>query len=824
MDRPSRAAGVVTAVPSAACRRRVGLRTSALVSLVLAWNGAAAADGPPDFARQGWPFLKNYCIDCHGGGQPEAELSLEGFRDAASLVKGRTALDRVLRMVQSGDMPPPDAEDRPSAAEIAEFTREVQAVLDHHDRTAPPDPGRVTMRRLNRAEYRNTVRDLMGIDFDPTEDFPADDIGHGFDNIGDVLTLPPVLMERYLSAAEAIVAAAIVPRPPRPPKRVLAARYSEPASADVGAKAMEGDFRRLATDGATDLETGPINTPYTWEPAGEYIFRIRVYARSQLPEVPVAVLVQGKDLPDPSPEDELARLSGTVLRPARILKVFTVKADTPERADVLEVRVPPMPGRHRMMVANFRPAQGQSPVRLYVQHLVLEGPSDTRPASHRRLLAVLPDRPREEQTREVLTRFLRRAYRRVPTPAEVARLAQLADAAVADGQAWEAAMQLAMQAALCSPKFLFRMELDDRPHSPASRPLDEFQLASRLSYFLWSTMPDDELLDLAERGQLTGQLDAQVRRMLVDEKSSALVENFALQWLQVQRLASVAPDEKLFPSFNDRLRRAMLQETILFFQSVMREDRSVLDLIGADYTFLNEPLARHYGIADTHGNRSGGRPRRPGGQPIRGETFQRVSLQDGVRGGVLTQASVLTVTSNPTRTSPVKRGRWVLEQVLGEPPPAPPPDVPELPEGEQAAAQGSLRQRLEMHRRNSGCANCHMKMDAIGFALENFDAVGAFRTKDGEFDIDAAGEFSDGSRFVGPEELKAFVKERTHPFTRCLAEKMLIYALGRGLEYYDRRAVEQVVGAVEANDYRFSALVGAVVRSDPFRLRRGSQE
>jgi hypothetical protein len=791
-----------------------------LCAMMLLLSRVSAADETaPDFARAGRPFLEKHCLGCHSGEKPKAELSLDVFRDSASVVRQRKVWDHVLEMIHAGEMPPKQRP-RPAVADVDAFTLHVKAVFDYADRTAKPDPGRVTMRRLNRTEYKNTIRDLIGVDFDPTADFPSDDIGHGFDNIGDVLTLSPVLMERYLAAAESIASQAIVPNPQAPPKRHLSTRYTEPASANVP---LEGNFRVLATDGTSPLAAGPINTPYMWDDGGEYIFRTRLYAKTGNGQpLRVAVLVHGKDLPQVSSDDELAKLSGFVLRPTKILGTFEVKADKPENAQVLEVRMPPMPGRHRMVVGIMKPAEGQPPAKLYVEYLALEGPLDTRPASHRRLLACSPDKPQAEQTREVLRRFVTRAYRRPPTRDELERLAKLVEEAQAAGEKWEAGIQLAVQATLCSPKFLFRAELDDRPQSPDARSLDEFQLASRLSYFLWSTMPDDELLSLAEKKQLTANLDRQVRRMLADPKSSALVRNFAMQWLQIQRLEWIAPDAQLFPTFNDKLRASMLQETELFFESVMREDRSILDLVDADYTFLNEPLARHYGIADTNGNALGQKPQRPGGQPIRGDQFLRVSLQDRSRGGLLTQASVLTVTSNPTRTSPVKRGRWVLEQILGAPPPPPPPNVPELPSDERAVAGGSLRQRLEVHRKNPSCANCHAKMDPIGFALENFNAVGAFRTKDGAFDIDASGEFADGAKFQGPEDLKTIIQGKSDLFARCLAEKMLIYALGRGLEYYDRPTVERIVQAVAANDYKFSALVIEIVKSDPFRLRRGS--
>lgn len=644
-------------------RRRVGLLILSF-PFALAFGyccpvTAAEQTDPAGFPQAGVPFLQKYCLACHSGTKPEADLSLAQFRDEASVLKQQKLWDNVIGMIETGGMPP-EGEPQPTVQQREAFVRSVKDIFQRAARDAKPDPGRVTMRRLNRTEYRNTIRDLVGVDFDPTEDFPSDDIGHGFDNIGDVLTMSPVLMERYLAAAEAVM----------------------------------------------------------------------------------------------------------------------------QRA--------------------------------------FQGPAETRPASRRGLLACGADKPQAEQTREILRRFASRAYRRPATTEEVDRLARLAESAAAAGQPWEGGLQLAMQAVLCSPKFLFRAELDDRPDSPEVRPLDEFQLASRLSYFLWSSMPDEELSQLAEKNQLRAGLENQVRRMLQDPKAEALVENFALQWLQLKRLAMFAPDPQRFPKFDDPLRSAMLEETKRFFASVMREDRSILDLLDSDYTFLNERLARHYGIVDTQGTRSGKPPVRPGGQPIRGSEFVRVSLADNERGGLLTQASVLAVTSNPTRTSPVKRGKWVLEQILGTPPPPPPPNVPQLPEGSQAEATGSLRQRFEQHRSNPVCANCHARMDPIGFAFENYDAVGAYRTKDGAFDIDTAGQLPDGRSFQTLAELKAIMKEKKDEFARCLSEKMLIYALGRGLEHYDQVALDRIVEAMKRDNYRFSTLVREIARSDPFQKRRGT--
>lgn len=795
-------------------------------TMILFWLTATlalAADEPaPDFAKAGRPFIERHCLVCHSGKEPKAELSLEAFRDSASVVRQRKVWQNVLRMVTSGEMPPKDRT-RPSVAEVEAFTSHVTAVFDHADRHAKPDPGRVTMRRLNRTEYKNTVRDLLGVDFDPTEDFPSDDIGHGFDNIGDVLTLSPVLMERYLAAAETIAERVIMVNPPPPAKRYLAGRFLQPNNAQTS----QAPFRVLDPTSTEPVHSGPFMAPADYlkfSADADLILRANLYAETKgTSPVKVALFLLGNNLQDTSPDEEVDQLMGAkVPRPMKILKVFEITARDEKQPQEIEFPIHRMGNLRNAGVALLKPPAGEEPAKLFIQHIWSEGPLETRPKSHLMILGNSADKPQAERTREVLARLARRAYRRAPTDEELKRLTSLVDQSLAQGEKWEAGIQHAIQAILCSPKFLFRVELDDRPLASEPRSLDEFQLASRLSYFLWSTMPDDDLLDLADKRQLTANLDGQVRRMLTDARSSELVRKFALQWLQIQRLEWIAPDAQLFPTFNDKLRAAMLKETELFFESIVREDRSVLDLLDADYTFLNEPLARHYGIADTNGNWLGQKPERPKGMPIRGEAFQRVSLQGRSRGGLLTQASVLTVTSNPTRTSPVKRGRWVLEQILGEPPPPPPPNVPELPSSEQAVAGASLRQRLEVHRQNPSCANCHAKMDPIGFALESYNAVGAFRTKDGEFEIDASGEFADGTKFGGADDLKTILKDKREAFARCLAEKMLIYALGRGLEHFDRPATERIVKSLAAGDYKFSVLAVEIVKSDPFRLRRGS--
>lgn len=795
-----------------------------LISLT-ASHSVLAADAPPepapDFAAGGIAFLKTHCIACHGGDDPAAELSLVPFDSAEVIVKSRKAWDAVLRVIDNGEMPPADRP-QPSPADVDAFTGLIREIFNHADRNAKPDPGRVTMRRLNRTEYRNTIRDLVGVDFDPTADFPSDDIGYGFDNIGDVLSISPVLMERYLAAADSIMSRAIVPNPPAVIKRHLGSTYTEPASSESGGLVVNG-YRPMRSSGERPIDVGPVNTSYKWDSEGDYKFRTKVYKESEGDKpLRVTILVSGKELADRSPDEQLDQLLGNVPRPAKILKTFEVTATEAAKAEVLEVDVPAIAGRERMLVAIDKVTGDQPPTTLWIEHLALDGPLDTRPASQRRLLAVDPTRPATEQTADVLGRFLRRAFRRDPLPEEVERLSKLVADMMAGGESWESGMQVAMQAVLCSPKFLFRVELDSNPSDPTPRPLDDFQLASRLSYFIWNTMPDDELLDVAGRGELVAQLDQQVKRMLADKRAAALVDSFAMQWLQLRRIESIAPDMARFPSFNAKLRDAMVRETELLFEAVVNEDRSILDLIGADFTHLNEPLARHYGIVDTEGNLQGQAVVRPGGQAIKGDEFVRVSLGDSPRGGLLGQASLLTVTSNPTRTSPVKRGRWVLEQLLGAPPPPAPPNVPELEEEGEAAAGGSLRERMEQHRKNPACANCHAKMDPIGFALENFDAIGAYRTKDGEHEIDASGEFADGTKVDGPKELRSLILQRRDDFTRCLVEKMLTYAIGRGIEYYDRPVVERIVREMPEGDYKFSQLVTKIVKSEAFLQRRGS--
>jgi mono/diheme cytochrome c family protein len=832
MNRHPRQLGCTSTATRGAGRRGVRMAVPWLVVVAVFVDATAdlrpvrAEDAVTDSADMR-EFLARHCVDCHGDSKPEGDVTLSWPADDAGLLAQRKLWETALRRVEAGEMPPQD-QPRPAAAEAASFVAGMRQRYAEADLRAPADPGRVTMRRLNRVEYRNTIRDLVGVDFDPTTDFPSDEIGHGFDTIGDVLTVSPLLLERYLDAAEAVMERAIPATPPPVVKRRRQAQYTEPASPDVKRLIVAG-FRRMSTAGQGAIELGPINAPFEWEADGEYELRTKVYAAADAPQpVRLTLLVSGKDLPQPAAQEDLDRLSGAVPRTSRILGSFVVTGISKETANEFKVRVPPLPGRDRVLIAIEKPAMEtiEAPentegtngeettdapaTTVFVEGLDLSGPLDSRPATQKRLLACAATGSQEDQTREVLGRFLRRAFRRRLEQGELDRHVALVDKAVKSGRDWHAGVQFAMQAALCSPKFLFHVESDDQPDDDGVQSLDEFQLASRLSFFLWSTMPDDELLDLADHGQLSENLDTQVRRMLADPRAAALVTSFAMQWLQLKRIEFISPDGELFPTFNNDLRAAMLQETELFVGGVFLEDRSVLELIDADSTFVNAPLAKHYGLEDAY--------RKAGGK---GKDFHRVPTADRTRGGLLSQAGILTATSNPTRTSPVKRGRWVLEQLLGEPPPPPPPNVPELEENEGESATASLRERMEVHRRNAACAGCHARMDAIGFALENYDAVGAFRTKDGMLDIDADGTFPNGTSFSGPVGLKDVLLAMKREYCRCLTEKMMTFALGRGLEPADRPTIERVVDRLESQDYKVSVLVAGIVTSDAFRQRRG---
>lgn len=760
-----------------------------MVAAGVSWLFAAAAaeplfPGDQTFQERVRPLFEKYCYDCHGDGMKKGGFALDRDRDVAAMTQHRADWQLVLRNVRSSEMPP-EKKPQPTAEEREIILGWLSQYVLSAD-CSKPDPGRVTVRRLNRAEYNNTIRDLVGVDFQPADDFPADDIGYGFDNIGDVLSLSPILFEKYLAAAETILDRAIVvggPREGGPTQRLEAEKLPSTA---VGGPYGNNFAMSL-------MREGEVGTNVVVRAAGDYFLRVRAFGQQAGPELP-KMEMRWSDRP-----------------------VATHAVHALEHAPAMyESRLALTPGEYKFTAAyinNYVNQQEPNPDlrdrNLFIDYLELVGPLAIQPLpeSHTRIFFQSPGPASTNETaRAIIERFAARAFRRPVLGAELERLAGIASQASSDGEPFEAAVGYALQAVLVSPHFLFRGEIQPEPGNPAAiHDIDEFALATRLSYFLWSTMPDDTLRALAASGRLRAQLEPQVRRMLADPKSGAMVKNFGAQWLQIRSLATALPAREAYPDYDDELRLGLEKETELFFANIMRENRSVLEFLDADYTFVNERLARHYGLAG-----------------VSGPEFQKVSLAGTARGGVLTQGSILTITSNPTRTSPVKRGKWILENILGTPPPPPPPDVPELDEEKGSALTGSLRQRMEQHREKPLCASCHSRMDPIGFGFENFDGVGRWRDKDGSFEIDPAGKLVSGESFAGPAELKKILlgSKRTE-YLRCLSEKLLTYALGRGLEFYDQCAIDRIVESLEKNEFRFHTLVMETVRSVPFQKARG---
>jgi hypothetical protein len=722
-----------------------------------------------EFHGQVEPFFTRYCLKCHGAEEPKGEFSLQGYLSRAAIVADREAWEKVSRKLHDREMPP-EEEPQPEVAERERATSWIDQQLAQFDCGRDRDPGRVTIRRLNRNEYNNTIRDLLGVDFHPADDFPSDDVGYGFDNIGDVLSMPPILLEKYLAAAEKIA------------ERALGTDQVNLVTGETtGGETIEGGARILTHK----LE---VSAPVRMFGQGEYMFRVRAYGE-QAGDEPVKM---------------------TMYLDNKVIRTFDVNA-VEGKPELYEGWMTTKGGQRTFSIAflndYYEPEQPAPNDRnLIISDLEVMGPYPP----NARLVIPREHTPENRMlvARESLNALVSRAFRRPSTSGEVDRLLKLVDLALAEGDNFNAAMGVALQAILVSPHFLFRVELDPAPNGPGNvRTLSDFEFATRLSYFLWSSMPDDELLGLARSGQLRkdDELEKQVRRMLADRKAQALVENFAGQWLQLRNLRTMAPDKGQYPGFDDALRAAMQTESELFFAAVMREDHSVLDFLDSDYTFVNERLARHYGISGISGNE-----------------FRKVTLERGQRGGVLGHASVLTVTSNPTRTSPVKRGKWVLENLLGTPPPPPPAEVPPLDEKPSEVAGGTLRERMEQHRAKADCAICHNRMDPLGFGLENYDGIGGWRAKDGPFDIDASGTLPNGQSFSGPAELKRVLLARQDDFVRCLTEKMLTYGLGRGVEYSDKCTVADVANAMREHEYKFSSMILAIVQSDAFQKRRGA--
>jgi hypothetical protein len=740
--------------------RRVGILAG------IAFGGCLSAlCAPADtFESDVKPFLKANCVLCHAGENPAGGLDLNRFLslDATAALASRDKWELVSQKLLSGEMPP-SAMPRPPAEGIVAVRAWVESEYAHLDQMAKPSPGRVTARRLSRYEYNHTILDLLGVDFHPADDFPPDDSGYGFDNIGDILTVSPGLMEKYLKVAKTIadtVTTVAQPKVKPTVDRYLAERI--------------GQYPRLREE-----------FTYKFAADGEYRFRTTWFQNL------------GQGLP----------IEGKFYLDGKLAAVVKLTTTTDmDRAFAAQVLV--SFGPHRV-TADLKVLDPNYKKNLpYLEYTEIQGPVVQRSIglseAHRRLFTCSPGLGSNEAScaRQILTPLVKRAWRRPVTKQELASLLQLVAVAQKRGDSFEQAIGVALQAILVSPYFLYRIEPD--PVQSGAYRLNQYELAARLSYFVWSSMPDDALLTLADRGQLQGPavLHAQIKRMLADPKSKRLVEAFGGQWLETRNLDDAAkPDAKKFPGYDEDLRDAMKTETQMFLQAIVDEDRSVLDLLDARFTYLNERLARFYGI-----------------QGVSGEQFRRVELDGVQRSGILTQASVLTVSSYPTRTSPVIRGKYILDNILGAPPPPPPPGVPLLDEA-TLGKDVTVRQQLEKHRSNALCASCHSKMDPLGFGLENYDAIGRWRNLDGKLPVDATGVLPNGNTFSTPAELKEILKSDPDTFVRCLVQKLLVFALGRGLENYDRPAIDQITKNVAVGGYRFSKIIEEIVNSAPFQMR-----
>jgi hypothetical protein len=724
-----------------------------------------------------------YCTGCHSDKLKTGGVSLSNLGANAATLDAAT-LEKVLHKLRAGEMPPAGMP-RPDAATYAALTASLETELDS-DARAHPNPGAPAVHRLNRAEYRNAVRDLLDLDLDHSANLPPDDSGYGFDNIGDVLTVSPLHMEKYLANARRIARLALGTLKPSSALE----RFTPP--------------RGTVND---SIDALPLN-----ERGGILIHRYFPFDA----DYSILVRVRGNPGPGMPPAKLDLRVDG------ERVKLYEAGIDTAEANQGtrnFQLRLPFAAGAHEIAAAFLTenakiedgPPRGAnnnpSTNGLFVDYVAIGGPYDPKgPGDTESRKRIFICRSQEDAcARRILTSLARQAYRRPVIAADVDPLMKLFATGRADGSSggssFEAGIEMALTAILVSPEFLFRVE-----HSNGR--LTDLELASRLSFFLWSSLPDEELLQTAERGKLhdPAVLRQQTLRLLSDPRSQALLDNFAGQWLQLRNIAEWHPDPQKYPQFNDALRVAFERESSLFFENIVREDRSVLELIDSDYTFLNERLARYYGVPGVHGS-----------------YFRRVPVTSKERGGVLTQGGILMVTSYPTRTSPVLRGKWILENILGAPPPPPPPNVPQLEENAVGSAR-SLREQLEKHRASVACSLCHSRLDPLGFSLENFDGVGKYRVEEGGSPIDASGSMSNGITVTGPAGLKKVILERKDEFVEVMAGKLLTYALGRGLEYYDQPAVRQIRREMAADHERFSTLVLGVVNSVPFQMRRAPQK
>jgi cytochrome c551/c552 len=776
--------------------------TAALIALAGCLGTLAVpteAQAPPS-AASNRALLQRYCVGCHNNQVKTGAVSLQDV-DLLKLGEQADVLEKVLRKVKSGQMPPAGLP-HPDAATSAAFVKWLEGALDA-EAGAHINPGGTAIHRLNRAEYSNAVRDVLDLDVDAGAALPVDDSGYGFDNIGDVLSLSSTLLDSYIAVARKVARLALGDMSIKPVTEAFEPRREVGGNRPIPAR-LEWIGEDLPFNSA-----GGVSIRHYFPLDAEYVLRVNTGNADSDKASELRVPIKAG----------LHAVAVTFPRESLRPEIAPTAAQNGQRGGGGRggAASVPLAVDLRLDGASIRRStvQGQPGTLPKLTNLSLSGPfNPTGPgdtASRRRILICRPANAGEETScaSRILGQLARRAYRRPVSGADVRPLVAFYQKARGAGS-FEYGIQKALEAVLISPDFVFRMEVDPAAQKQAAHRVTNVELASRLSFFLWSSVPDDELLGVAEKGNLADPevLQQQVRRMLDDPKSSALTANFAGQWLHIRNLATVRPDPVVFADFDESLRASMRTETELFFDSMVRENRSALELLTANYTFLNDRLARHYGI-----------PR------IYGSQFRRVTLQDPKRGGLLGQASLLTVTSPPNRTSVVQRGKWVLENLLGAPPPPPPPDVPSLDATTKGSHAISLRAALEQHRANPGCAGCHAVMDPIGFALENYNGIGQWRAEDGGSPIDASGKLPDGTQFSGPAGLrKALTDARREEFASTVVSKLLTYGLGRGLEYYDQPAVRAILRECETNDYRMHDLIAAVVMSTPFQMRRSVSE
>ncbi|MCU1336111.1 MAG: hypothetical protein JWO19_1692 [Bryobacterales bacterium] len=750
-------------------------------------------------------MLDKYCVTCHNQRLKTAGLTLDTL-NLDRVGDNAETWEKVLRKLHGGMMPPLGMP-RPDEATVNQFTGWLETSLDRAA-AIHPEPGRSTVHRLNRTEYGNAIHDLLDLDIDVASLLPADDEANGFDNIADVLRVSPSLLEQYLSASDKISSLAVGDPSITPISLVFQAQPDLDQEHHI--------------EGLPLGTRGGILVHYNFPLDGEYDFRVFLLQNivGYLPGLEYAhqleISIDGQRV-------FLAQVGGEEDNKMSDANLGVAKDTIDAR---LRTRIPIKAGPRTVVVTFLQrnSAPSDEPLQPFtrdhdlqnmngiprIDRMQITGPFNPTGSgdtpSRRRVFSCRPANAAAELpcARQILTNLARRAYRRPVNGADLETLLSFYQSA-RNKKNFDAGIQTALRLILTNPKFLFRTETDPASAAPGSmHPVSDLELASRLSFFLWSTIPDDQLISIASQGKLRDPavLEQQVKRMLADDRSEALVKNFAGQWLLLRNLPSVLPDPNEFPNFDDNLRQAFRRETEMFFESVMREDRSVLDLLTADYTFVNERLAKHYGI--------------PG---IYGSQFRRVKLTGEERRGLLGQGSILTVTSEANRTSPVKRGKFILEAILGTPPPAPPPNVPPLKENEGPQAQ-SVRARLEEHRKNPACAGCHAVMDPLGFSLENFDGIGEWRTREPGGAVDPSGQLADGTKVDGPVALRKAILKHPEQFVRTLTEKMLTYGLGRGLEYYDMPTVRGITRDAARNDYKFSSIVLGIVKSAPFQMRR----